>query len=139
MRTIIHTVEIAAGREDVHRLLTTIEGVAGWWTRQADGDAGAGGVIGFRFRGDFNPDMRVEEASPERVRWTCVAGHANWADNTFTFDLRGAGPVSLRFTQDYAQELDDDVYGTYNFNWGYYLESLRLLAETGAGRPFGAA
>ncbi len=26
--------------------------------------------------------------------------------------------------------------GTANFNWGYYLDSLRLLCETGCGKPF---
>ena len=27
-------------------------------------------------------------------------------------------------------------YGVYNFNRGYYLESLRLLCATGRGKPF---
>ena len=42
----------------------------------------------------------------------------------------------MRFWQHYARELDDDSYGIYNYNWGYYLESLRLLCETRAGKPF---
>ncbi len=33
-------------------------------------------------------------------------------------------------------ELDDDSYGIYNFNWGYYLQSLRLFCTTGVGKPF---
>jgi hypothetical protein len=44
----------------------------------------------------------------------------------------------LRFWQEYAVELADDYYGVYNFNWGYYLESLRLLCVTGTGKPFQA-
>lgn len=40
------------------------------------------------------------------------------------------------FQTDYAVELDDDAYGIYNFNWGYCLESLRLLCATGRGKPF---
>lgn len=32
--------------------------------------------------------------------------------------------------------LDDYSYGTYNFNWGYYMESLRMLLEEGSGKPF---
>ena len=32
----------------------------------------------------------------------------------------------LRFRQDYATELSDDYYGSYNFNCGYYLGSLPL-------------
>ena len=137
MRTIIHTFDVGGTRDDVHRALTTLGGLAGWWTARVAGDAGPGGVIDFTFGGDFNPDMRVDDASADRVRWTCVGGHDPWADNTFTFELRGTGPVSVRFTQDYARELDDDVYGTYNFNWGYYLDSLRLFLETGTGKPYG--
>jgi len=55
-----------------------------------------------------------------------------------TFELAGRpdGRTRLRFTQDYAVELSDDDYGIYNFNWGYYLESLRLLLTTGTGQPY---
>ena len=48
----------------------------------------------------------------------------------------GSGTL-LQFVQEYAQELSDETYGTYNFNWGYYLNSLKLLCETGEGTPFG--
>lgn len=73
----------------------------------------------------------------EGVEWRCVAGHDNWQDNTFRFALRHVdGETSLRFVQEYAQELDDDTYGTYNFNWGYYLGSLKRFCESGMGTPF---
>jgi hypothetical protein len=49
------------------------------------------------------------------------------------------GRTRVRFWQDYAVELADDYYGTYNFNWGYYLESLRLFCSTGTGKPFEAS
>lgn len=35
-------------------------------------------------------------------------------------------------------ELDDDEYGIYNYNWGYYLQSLYELLTTGEGKPFEA-
>ncbi len=66
-------------------------------------------------------------------------GHERWADNTFRFELEDSGEhARLRFRQDYAQELSDDRYGIYNFNWGYYLESLRVYCTTGAGKPYEA-
>jgi hypothetical protein len=34
--------------------------------------------------------------------------------------------------------LADDYYGVCNFNWGYHLESPRLLCVTGTGKPFQA-
>ena len=46
------------------------------------------------------------------------------------------GETLVMFSQDYARELSDEVYGIYNFNWGYYLNSLKLLCEKGSGVPF---
>ena len=65
-------------------------------------------------------------------------GHDNWNDNEF--ELRTARPRRrpdpAPFLAALTVELDDDSYGVYNFNWGYYLESLRLLVTTGTGKPF---
>ncbi|HEY6276824.1 MAG TPA: hypothetical protein VIX86_10885 [Streptosporangiaceae bacterium] len=70
----------------------------------------------------------------------CIGGHPPWQDNRFRFQLGDGcdGRTRLRFWQEYAVELPDDAYGTYNFNWGYYLESLRRLCVTGTGQPFPA-
>jgi uncharacterized protein YndB with AHSA1/START domain len=138
LKKIIHFLRIHAGPGKVYRALTTEEGLTGWWSNSARVEPGLGGVIDFRFAGDFNPDMKVTSLEPnQRVEWKCVAGHDNWQDNTFLFDLRDAnGETDLMFVQVYAQELSDEVYGTYNFNWGYYLGSLKQLCETGTGMPF---
>jgi hypothetical protein len=35
------------------------------------------------------PQMKQTRlAEAELVEWRCIAGHANWQDNTFTFALR---------------------------------------------------
>jgi hypothetical protein len=93
------------------------------------------------FAGDFNPDMKVIQFEPPSdLGWRCVGGVEQWADNTFSFGLEDRdGATRLRFQQDYATELSDDDYGSYNFNWGYYLESLRLYCESGRGNPFEAS
>ncbi len=70
-------------------------------------------------------------------RQTTVQEPWGATDNTFEFALTERnGETLLQFTQEYAQELSDETYGTYNFNWGYYLNSLKLLCETGAGTSF---
>jgi hypothetical protein len=66
-------------------------------------------------------------------------GHENWRDNTFTFALHERnGETLLMFSQDYARELSDETCGICNFNWGYYLNSLKQLCEKGVGLPFAA-
>ena len=138
MKQIIHAVHIHASPSVVFTALTTAKGLRGWWTREVDAEERQGGIIRFTFGGDFNPQMEQISLETDRtVRWRCVDGHANWQDNTFTFALTDRdGETLLMFKQDYARELTDEVYGDYNFNWGYYLSSLKQLCETGAGTPF---
>jgi hypothetical protein len=139
MKTILHAFDITAERAAVFDALTTLDGLAGWWTTSVGGAAGQGGVIDFTFGGDFNPLMRVGDVGDGGVSWRCVGGHQPWSDNLFRFELGPDVPVSVMFRQEYAIELSDLAYATYNFNWGYYLDSLRLYLETGAGKPFKAA
>jgi uncharacterized protein YndB with AHSA1/START domain len=138
MKTIIHCVHVHAGPAAVFRALTTEDGVQGWWTRKASVEPGQGGTIRFTFVGDFNPHMKQVALEPDRlVEWLCTSGHPNWQDNRFRFELdERDGETKLKFVQEYAQELDDETYGEYNFNWGYYLNSLKQLCETGSGMPF---
>ena len=138
MKKIIHVVDIAVPPKDVFEALTTEKGLSNWWTTTVEITHHDGDTINFTFAGEFNPSMAVTHHQPNRrVHWRCVAGHANWQDNTFTFEVEPQDTgTRLRFTQNYANELDDDVYGIYNFNWGYYLESLRLYCTTGQGKPF---
>ena len=107
-------------------------------TTKAEVEPGQVGVIRFTFHGDFHPHMRQERLETGAlVEWVCVAGHGNWRDNRFRFAIRPRDEaVSLQFVQEYAQELDDDTYGTYNYNWGYYLHSLKKYCETGVGTPY---
>jgi uncharacterized protein YndB with AHSA1/START domain len=142
MKVIHHVVDISAARPRVFGALSTTEGLAGWWSSGVKATNEVGGIVDFTFGGDFNPAMEITKLeAPELLVWTCVSGHEPWADNTFRFELAKNynGRTRLRFWQDYATELDDDAYGVYNYNWGYYLDSLRLLCETGTGKPFETA
>ncbi len=143
MKTIHHVVDIDAPAAAVWRALTEADGLAGWWsTRLRTTPAAIGAKIHFEFADDFNPVMEITSLDEgKELQWRCVFGHEPWQDNTFRFQLDTAddGRARLRFWQHYAVELADDYYGVCNFNWGYYLESLRLLCTTGAGKPYSAA
>jgi uncharacterized protein YndB with AHSA1/START domain len=138
MKQIIHAVHIHAAPSSVYRALTTEAGLTHWWTKKVQVEERQGGIIRLTFAGDFHPQMKQTLLDSDRsVEWLCVAGHTNWLDNTFTFTLEERkGETLLMFSQDYARELSNEVYGTYNFNWGYYLNSLKLFCEKGVGTPF---
>ena len=142
MKTIHHVCDIEATPAAVWAALTSERGLASWWsTKVSAPPVEVGSVVRFTFRGDFNPEMRIEELEPDtRLVWRCVGGHENWADGTFEFRVAPGeeSGTRLRFWQYYAVELADDYYGTYNFNWGYYLESLSEYCSQGKGTPFEA-
>ena len=140
MKTIHYVIDMDASAGAIWSALTEEAALAGWWSTKVRAEgAAAGDRIEFTFAGDFNPVMQIERVDPDReLVWRCRGGHDPWNDGTFRFQLVALddGRTRLRFWQEYAVELGDDAYGTYNFNWGYYLESLRLLCTTGAGKPY---
>ena len=95
-------------------------------------------MVRFTFEDPFHPVMRVTEARDgSLVAWSFESGHEPWNGSTFRFDLREQdGGTAVLFRMSYGQELPDEQYGVYNFNWAYYLESLRLLCQEGKGKPF---
>lgn len=140
MKTIHHVLDIEADAGIVWTALTQQDRMAGWWsTDVATPEAAVGARVAWTFAGDFNPVMEITEIVEERVlRWRCASGHDPWQDSEFRFELlRLEGEnTRLRFWQGYAVEPPDDDYGAYNFNWGFYLESLRLFCAEGTGKPF---
>jgi len=140
VKTIHHVLDIDAGPESVWAALTEPDRMAAWWsTRVLTTTAAVGVQVEWTFAGDFNPVMEITTLEREReLGWRCIRGHDPWHENTFRFELAplDGGRTRLRFWQEYAVELSDDAYGVYTFNWGYYMESLRLLCTTGTGKPF---
>jgi uncharacterized protein YndB with AHSA1/START domain len=138
MQAIHHVFTIAAPPTRVYDALTKTEGLAGWWTTEVEGSSEVGGTVDFAFGGDFDPEMRITALEPgSRVAWELAGGHPNWEGSTFEFRLeRSDAGTLVRFWQYYGRKLSDDDFGIYNYNWAYYLESLRLLCETGEGKPF---
>jgi uncharacterized protein YndB with AHSA1/START domain len=142
VKTIHHVVDIDSEIGPVWTALTEPDRMAGWWsTKVKTPPAAVGARVEWTFAGDFNPVMEIITLDEHKeLAWRCVSGHEPWQDAIFRFVLATGddGRIRLRFWQEYAVELADDYYGVYNFNWGYYLESLRLLCTTGTGKPFQA-
>ena len=136
MVDILHRVAVEKTTPDqAYEALATIDGLAGWWTTDTKGDAGADGVIEFRFPpGCF--DMRVLESSPaERVRWEVVAGPDEWVGTTVDWRLRqdGEWTVVLFSHEGWAEPVE--FMHHCSTKWATYLMSLKALLETGTGAP----
>ena len=137
--SIKHLFHINASKEKVLKALTTIEGLANWWTTDTKGRAVLNGVIRFRFANSGGPDMKVTESkSDEKISWECVESNHGWKGHTFSFLLdENDGKTRVRFSHDGWNE-QDDFHAICCFSWGRYMESLRQLCQTGKGEAFGS-
>lgn len=140
MVDILHRVGVhAAAPAAVYDALTTVDGLAGWWTEDtvARGDAAsAGGVVEFRFPpvGGFDMEV-VEAAAPERLRWRVVDGPPEWVGTTVDWDLHQDGDWTIvRFAHRGWAEPGDFMHHC-STKWGSFLMSLKSLVENGAGAP----
>jgi uncharacterized protein YndB with AHSA1/START domain len=93
MADIIHRVGVKAPRSKVYDALSTIDGLAGWWTTETSGHSKVGEVIGFQFHsesgdeiGGFEMDV-VELVADEKIRWRVSAGPAEWLGTDVEFSL----------------------------------------------------
>src|ERR1700723_110981 len=136
-RSIIHVLDIKAPPDTVYNAVATIRGLSAWWTGTISGAPDTGGIIQFRFGEVFRPDMKVLMSDRSVVRWECVSGEKDWAGSTFRFSWEEtAGMIRLTFVQEYSNFIAEEKFGRVNFNWGYYLYSLKKYCETGVGLPF---
>jgi len=136
-----HVFEIAAPCEVVYAALTTPDALSSWWTRQVRAETTTvGAVITFGFNEQFSPRLRVAELDPNaRVVWEGVGGHDAWGETAIRFDLDATkSGTRVRFWHHMGADRTDDAVAGANFRWGYYLDSLRLFCEIGAGHPFQA-
>ncbi|QLQ37288.1 SRPBCC family protein [Micromonospora robiginosa] len=119
----------------VYDALTTVDGLAGWWTDDTKGSADVGGVLAFRFPpGGF--DMEVVELRPsERVVWRVVDGPPEWIDTTVEWNLRQDGDWTIVLFAHRGWREPVEFMHHCSTKWGSYLLSLKALAETGEGAP----
>ncbi|KHL11111.1 uncharacterized protein YndB with AHSA1/START domain [Mumia flava] len=136
MLNILHRVGATSTSPDAaFTALTTIDGLAGWWTRDTTGSADVDGVIAFRFPpGGF--DMKVLELVPgKRVLWEVVDGPPEWIGTHVSFDLRQEGEYTIILFEHRGWAEEVEFMYHCSTKWASYLLSLKQLLETGEGAP----
>jgi uncharacterized protein YndB with AHSA1/START domain len=137
MYDIKHLVTIDAPLPLVYMALTEQEGLAGWWTTDTIAKPIIGSIAGFRFGDQYHNTMRIEVLEADsRVEWICLDGDPEWVDTTLVFEIEARdGSTVLRFTHGAWREMTD-FFAACNYNWGFYMRSLKAYCETGKGQPF---
>jgi uncharacterized protein YndB with AHSA1/START domain len=140
MVDIIHRIGVRAPRSQVFSALATVEGLAGWWTKETTGDPRVGGTVTFRFQppggGEARFDMDVLELTADRtVRWRVTAGPAEWVGTDLEFSLTQEGDDTIVLFGHRNWREPVEFMAHCSMKWATFLLSLRALVETGKGRP----
>jgi uncharacterized protein YndB with AHSA1/START domain len=136
MSDILHRVGVKASPADVFAALTTIDGLAGWWTEDTTGDPD--GVIQFRFAaaGGEGFDMKVLETKPgELVRWEVVDGPPEWIGTHIRFDLSRTDEWAIVLFKHEGWKEPVEFMHHCSTKWASFLLSLKKYVETGKGDP----
>ncbi|WP_341888529.1 SRPBCC domain-containing protein [Variovorax sp. YR752] len=141
---IVHRIGIKAPAAQVYAALATIDGLAGWWTRDTTGHSQPGGHVAFRFHtatgdeiGGFGMDV-LELAPEQKVRWRVLDGPAEWLGTEVEFTLsQQDGQTIVMFGHRHWRDAGPggEFMAHCSTKWATFLLSLRDLVETGQGQP----
>lgn len=137
MADILHRIGITGTTpQEVFDALTTVEGLAGWWTDDTKGTGDeVGGVVAFRFpQGGFDMEV-VELRPPQRLTWRVVDGPEEWIGTTIDWQLRQDGDYTIVLFSHRGWAEPVEFMHHCSTKWATFLLSLRDLVETGRGRP----
>ncbi|MCG7856988.1 SRPBCC domain-containing protein [Flavihumibacter sediminis] len=141
MADIIHRVGIKAPLQGVYQALSTVEGIAGWWTKDTSGISQVGETIVVRFvspegteLGSMN--MVVKALDPgKKVHWNFTAGPEEWIGTDVIFDLHEEGDYTIVLFAHRNWKEEVEFMAHCSMKWGVFMLSLKELVETGKGKP----
>jgi uncharacterized protein YndB with AHSA1/START domain len=141
MVDIIHRIGIKSPVAKVYKALTTLDGLAHWWTDEVVGDGQVGGKIEFSFRsetGELKGKMVMQVQALKalkEVRWRCVEGPAEWLETDITFELSEQNNQTIVMFGHRNWREAVEFTSHCSMKWAVFLLSLREYVETGKGKP----
>jgi uncharacterized protein YndB with AHSA1/START domain len=134
MVDILHRVATQTPTPDtVYDALTTVEGLAGWWTE--DATRTSDGALELRFPvGGFDMEV-VELRAPERVAWRVADGPEEWIGTTVEWDLQQHDDYTVVLFAHRGWREPVEFLHHCSTKWASFLLSLKSLVETGDGAP----
>ena len=132
-----HLLVINTPPQKIYNALTTSTGVANWWTKETIVGKQIGDTNVFKFGEKYHNEMKIIDLIPDnRVEWECIKGDDEWIGTKLIFELLGNDDkTTLKFIQAKWKE-ETDFFASCNYQWGYYMRSLKLYCESGKGTPF---
>ena len=158
MPNIHHELLIGAPAEKIYSAFTSQEGLSAWWSPDAKASPERDSVARFGFGSAYFKEMKITDLKPpKQVNWSCITGAEEWIGTTISFELQPGDKGTLLHSRpelaDQIQQSDGEkgtllilhhdgwkeqtpMFAECNYTWAQFLRSLKLLCETGKGRPW---
>jgi uncharacterized protein YndB with AHSA1/START domain len=137
MPDILHRIGTTTTPDEVYDALTTLEGLADWWTIDTTGNAAPGGTLKFRFGDAGGFDMKVLDQLPNtRVAWQVIDGPDEWIGTHVTFNLTQEDDYTIVLFKHEGWREPVEFMAHCSTRWATFLMSLKQLVETGTGDPY---
>ena len=137
MADVLHELGIQATPDAVYAALTEEAGIKAWWSEHTKAEPTVGFLNEVSFYGNMVTfKLRNQTLEPgKRVVWAVEGGPPDWANTAMTWTISTKdGKTTLHFAhRGFAST--EGSFASINYNWGWYLISLKFYLEKGAGMP----
>lgn len=141
MADIIHRIGIGAPIGDVFQAISSVAGIAGWWTREMSASAGPEVAMSAHFTDQAGRELGkigfdlVMPKTEYSVRWRFTHGPEEWIGTEATFELSRQDEYTILLFGHRNWRETVEFTAHCSMKWAVFLLSLKALAETGKGSP----
>lgn len=136
MSNICLTFGTQTAKSQILAALTTLDGLASWWTSETAGETAKGGTVKFAFGDNGGFDMLVVENDEHRVCWECVKGPEDWIGTRIEFSINAGDNHNQVMFRHAGWNSENAFFHHCSTKWATFLLSLRDYVEKGRGRPY---
>lgn len=137
MAEAVFLVDVEAGSEKIRQAITTVDGVASWWTTDVSRDAD---LMSLGFPDAPAPfSIRVDSEDDERIQWTSTGKFPpHWENTQIVWNLMDNPDTdgSRLFFEHKGFAAPDPMLGHTAFTWANLMNSLKRHCESGDADPF---
>lgn len=135
MGDVLFAFDVNAKPETIRQALTTSEGIASFWTDDANVPAEVGKTLTLRFPDAPTAfDLVLTESDDDVISWRTESFPPQWVGTDIRWQISGsdnASTVAFR----HGTFSDDIEQGQVAYVWGQVMVQLKRYAETGVAEP----
>ena len=135
MGDVLFTFDVVATSDLVRRVLTTTEGIASFWTDQADIPAEVGETLKIGFPDAPLPfDLLLAQSDDKVIIWRTATFPPQWVGTDIRWEISDGDETST-VTFRHGTFADETEEGRVAYVWGQVMVQFKRYLETGVAAP----